>query len=157
TATEQATVTCIGTATTKANASIDKACFTAPATHPACYDGSGPRPNTAAGWTALAEALVDATTQKVFCTTTTTTATTTSTTTTTCPAAPLAIMGALPSTPGRFNFNGQLGVPGADAACTTAFTCTHACTLQQLESVPTSQLMGLKDTTNMTVTIFWAI
>jgi hypothetical protein len=66
-------------------------------------------------------------------------------------------MGALPSTPGRFNFNAQLGVPGADAACTTAFTCTHACTLQELESVPTSQLMGLKDTTNMTVTSFWAI
>ena len=157
TATEPATVTCIGTATTKANASIDKACFTAPATHPACYDGSGPRPNTAAGWTALAEALIDATTQKVFCTTTTTTTTTTSTTTTTCPAAPLAIMGALPSTNGRFNFAAGIGLPGANAGCTAAFTCTHACTLEELESVPQSQLAGLKDTTNTAVTSFWAI
>src|SRR5262249_30287793 len=83
TATEPATMTCIGTAITKANASIDKACFTAPATHPSCYDGSGLRPNTAAGWTALAEASVDATTRKVFCKTTATTTTTSTTTTTT--------------------------------------------------------------------------
>jgi len=67
TATDPTTVTCIGTATTKNNAAIDKACFTAPATAPACYDGSGSRPNTSAGWTALAEGAVDATTLKVFC------------------------------------------------------------------------------------------
>jgi len=89
-------------------------------------------------------------------TTTTTTTTTSSTTTTTCPAAPLAIMGALPSTPGRFNFAG-LGVDGATLACSDAFACTHACTLEELETVPKSELAGLKDTTNMAVTSFWAI
>jgi hypothetical protein len=66
-ATETATMTCVATATTKSNASIDKACFTPPATFPSCYDGSGFRPNTSAGWTALAEGSVDATTSKVFC------------------------------------------------------------------------------------------
>jgi hypothetical protein len=70
---------------------------------------------------------------------------------------PLAIEGALPETPGRFNFNAQLGVPGADAACTANFTCTHACTLQELQALPASQLMGLKDTTAKPVTAFWAI
>ena len=93
-------------------------------------------------------------------TTTTTTTTTTSTTTTTCPAGlPLAIEGALPKTPGRFNFNGQLGVPSADAACTAAFTCTHACTYQELQALAQTNgpLKGLQDTTAMTVAAFWAI
>jgi hypothetical protein len=62
TATDPATVTCISTATTKANAAIDKACFTAPATAPACLIFQ-----TSAGWTGAAETAVDGTTGTVYC------------------------------------------------------------------------------------------
>jgi len=93
--------------------------------------------------------------------TTTTTTTTTSTTTTTCPSTPPTVRGALPATPGRFSFTTGIGVKGADDACAAAFKCslTHACTLEELKSVAVQngELMGLKDTTNATVTSFWAI
>jgi hypothetical protein len=42
---------------TKSNAALDKACFTPPATFPSCYDGSFLRPDTAEGWSELAEFL----------------------------------------------------------------------------------------------------
>jgi hypothetical protein len=94
----------------------------------------------------------------VTTTTTTTTTSTSSTTTTTCPAAaPPLVRGSLTSTVGKFNYNAQLGLPGANAACAAAFACTRACTLEELKSAPKSELMGLKDTSNMTVTSFWAI
>ena len=119
---------------------------------PACINGT-----TMANLAGTTETLLDGNNATIYCSgATTTTTTTSSTTTTTCPAAPLAIMGALPSTPGRFNFAG-LGVDGATLACSDAFACTHACTLEELETVPASQLAGLKDTTNMAVTSFWAI
>jgi hypothetical protein len=63
-ASDPATATCVSTATTKANASIDKACFTAPATAPACLIFQ-----TSAGWTTAAEASVDATTPTIYCAT----------------------------------------------------------------------------------------
>ena len=88
---------------------------------------------------------------------TTTTSTTTSTTTTTCPSTPPSVRGALPATVGRFNFNAQLGLPGANAACNTNFACSQACTRQQLQAAPTSELAGLKDINTTTVTSFWAI
>jgi hypothetical protein len=53
------TQACIGKAETKSSASIDKACFTPPATAPSCYDGSAFRPNSGAGWTSLVEGVVD--------------------------------------------------------------------------------------------------
>ena len=65
--------------------------------------------------------------------------------------------GALPATVGRFNFNAQLGLPGANAACNTNFACSQACTRQQLQAAPTSELAGLKDINTTTVTSFWAI
>src|SRR5262249_34982386 len=49
-ATDMATVACITKASGKATASLDKACFVAPATHPSGYNGVGLRPNTSAGW-----------------------------------------------------------------------------------------------------------
>jgi hypothetical protein len=91
-------------------------------------------------------------------TNTTTTTTTTSTTTTTCPPpTPPIVRGSLTATPGRFNYAGQLGLDGANLACASAFACTHACTLMELQSAGTAELMGLKDTANMAVTSFWAI
>src|SRR5438552_1784036 len=62
-----------------------------------------------------------------------------------------------PSPGGRFNFNAQLGLPGANAACNTNFACSQACTRQQLQAAPTSELAGLKDINTTTVTSFWAI
>ena len=97
------------------------------------------------------------------CTTSTTTTTTpgASTTTTTTPPRAGTVKGALASTPGRFNFNAMLGLPGADAACNTSFAGTHACTYQELQTAAAAgDLKGLKDIstpTPMTVTSFWAI
>ena len=89
----------------------------------------------------------------------TTTTTSTSTTSTTCPTpAPPLIKGSLTATVGRFNYNLQLGLPGANAACSTNFACSHACTYTELQTAETNgELVGLKDTANNTVTSFWAI
>jgi hypothetical protein len=62
-----ATGTCLSLARTKANAALDKACFVPPAQAPACYDGSGSRPNTAAGWTSLVESIVNGQTPQIAC------------------------------------------------------------------------------------------
>ena len=68
------------------------------------------------------------------------------------------ILGALPATAGRFNFNLTLGLPGANAACNTNFAGSHACTYAELQNAETAgQLVGLKDTTAVKVTAFWAI
>ena len=86
---------------------------------------------------------------------TTTTTTVASTTTTTLLS---NFKGALTATPGRFNYNLTLGLPGANAACNTNFAGTHACTLTELQSGQAAgALAGLKDIGNNTVTGFWAI
>jgi hypothetical protein len=78
------------------------------------------------------------------------------TTTTTLPTP--GLKGALTATAGRFNFNATLGLPGANAACNTNFTGTHACSYAELQSAATAgQLVGLKDIANMAVMGFWAI
>ena len=64
---DPATQTCLSTARSKANASLDKACFVAPAQAPTCYDGTGTRPNTAAGWTSLVEGIVNGQTPQIAC------------------------------------------------------------------------------------------
>jgi hypothetical protein len=66
-ASDPATHTCITTAETKTAATIDKLCFTAPATHPSCYDGSAFRPNSGAGWTSLVEGVVDSQVPVIAC------------------------------------------------------------------------------------------
>ena len=58
---------CIAKAEGKATAAINKACFAAPAVAPPCYDGTVLRPNTGAGWVALAEAAVDAGFPNIYC------------------------------------------------------------------------------------------
>jgi hypothetical protein len=93
-------------------------------------------------------------------TTTTSTTTTSSTTTTTlCTNVPTGtvVKGSLTATLGRFNYNLTLGLAGANAACNTNFPGSHACSLQDLQSAPTSDLACLKDTASMTVASFWAI
>src|SRR5215469_4354587 len=89
--------------------------------------------------------------------TTTTTTAGSSTTSTTSPTMSGTVKGALASTPGRFNFNAMLGLPGANAACNTSFAGTHACTYAELQSAAGAGLTGLKDVANMPVTSFWAI
>ena len=61
------TVACIAAAEAKATAAIDKACFVGSAEAPSCYDGTVLRPNSGAGWVALAEASVDAGVPAIFC------------------------------------------------------------------------------------------
>ena len=112
---------------------------------------------TATSTTATSTTTTSTTTTSTTTTSTTTTSTTTSTTTTTCPSTPPSVRGALPATVGRFNFNAQLGLPGANAACKANFACSQACTRQQLQAAPTSELAGLKDINTTTVTSFWAI
>ena len=66
--------------------------------------------------------------------------------------------GALPSTPGRFNFAGTLGLDAANAMCDMKFAGTHACSLDELKTSTTyGDLVNLKDIANMQVTSFWAI
>ena len=68
------------------------------------------------------------------------------------------LKGALTATAGRFNYNLTLGLLGANAACSTNFTGTHACTYAELQSAAAAgDLAGLTDTASMTVTSFWAI
>jgi hypothetical protein len=98
--------------------------------------------------------------RKLVCGATSTTTTTpgaSSTTTTTPGARTGTVKGALAPTPGRFNFNAMLGLPGANAACSTNFAGTHACTYAELQSAAGAGLMGLKDVANTPVTSFWAI
>src|SRR5262249_54698952 len=90
--------------------------------------------------------------------TTTTITGSTSTTTTTIASGGSILKGALNATVGRFNFNATLGLPGANAACSTSFAGTHACTYQELQSAQSAgDLVGLKDIGQHTVTSFWAI
>jgi hypothetical protein len=93
-------------------------------------------------------------------TTSTTSTTSTSTTSATSTTAPpgVVLKGALTPTPGRFNYNLTIGLPGANAACNTNFPGTHACTYAELQNAQAAgDLDGLKDTANTTVTSFWAI
>ena len=81
-----------------------------------------------------------------------------SATTTTLPGSPgTGVVGALTATPGRFNYNATVGLPGANAACNTNFSGAHPCTLAELQAAPASQLAGLRDTGGNSVTSFWAI
>jgi hypothetical protein len=90
--------------------------------------------------------------------TTMVTTSTTSTTSTSLPGGGVVLKGALTATPGRFNYNLTLGVPGADAACNTNFAGTHACTYPELQSAEAAgDLDGLTDIGANTVTSFWAI
>src|SRR5262249_45979521 len=45
----------------------------------------------------------------------------------------------------------------ANAACNTNFAGSHPCTQTELQCAPSADLAGLKDTSNATVTSFWAI
>jgi len=91
---------------------------------------------------------------------TTTTPTSTTSSTTGMPCSPPTtghVLGSLTATVGRFNYNLMLGLPGANSACNMNFAGSHACAVQELQAAPASELTGLKDTANLTVTSFWAI
>lgn len=80
------------------------------------------------------------------------------TTTTTLPSGGSVLEGALTVTPGRFNYNLTLGLAGANAACNTRFSGTHACTVMDLHNAQAAgDLVGLQDTANNVVNSFWAI
>lgn len=96
----------------------------------------------------------------VLTNTSTTTSTTlqSTTTTSTLPGGGVVLQGALTATPGRFNYNLTVGLPGANAACNSNFAGTHTCSYAELQSAEAAgDLVGLKDTNNSTVTGFWAI
>jgi hypothetical protein len=73
------------------------------------------------------------------------------------PPTTTVVKGSLTATPGRFNYNATLGLPGANAACNTNFPGSHACSIQDLQGAPASDLACLKDTASNFVTSFWAI
>jgi len=58
---------CLASAVGKCAASVNKACFIAPATAPSCYDGTVLRPNTGAGWCGLVKAIVDSQVPGIAC------------------------------------------------------------------------------------------
>jgi hypothetical protein len=105
-------------------------------------------------------AVNDTTTTTTTTTTSTTVVTTTSTSSTTTTTLPngVELQGALPATPGRFNYNLSPGLPGANSACNTNFPGTHACTYPELLTAESAgDLVGLQATNGSTVTSFWAI
>jgi hypothetical protein len=63
------------------------------------------------------------------------------------PPGGVELQGALTATPGRFNYNLTVGLPGANAACNSKLQIAEAA----------GDLVGLQDTASMTVTSFWAI
>jgi hypothetical protein len=68
------------------------------------------------------------------------------------------LQGILPPTTGRFNYDLNLGLPGANAACAARFAGTHACTYANLQAAQAAgDLDGAKDINGTTVTSFWAI
>ena len=73
------------------------------------------------------------------------------------PPTSTVVKGSLTATPGRFNYNATLGLPGANAACNTNFPGSHACSIQELQGAPATDLTCLKDTASNSVTSFWAI
>ena len=84
------------------------------------------------------------------------TTTSTSSTTSTTIGSVLKLVLAPPQT-GKFNFAG-VGLPGADAACSTLVAGTSHCTYANLQSAETNgDLDGIVDQNGMTVTSFWAI
>jgi len=88
----------------------------------------------------------------------TTTSTTSPITTTTAAGSGVVLRGVLPKTTGRFNFNLEIGLPAADAACNAEFAGTHACTFADLLAAETAgDLDGIKDTHAKPVSSFWAI
>jgi hypothetical protein len=88
----------------------------------------------------------------------TTTTSTTGTTSTSTTLPPVELQGALPPTPGRFNYNLTLGLPGANAACNTNFPGTHACDYTELQAAEAAgDLDGLQDINATAVTRFWVI
>jgi hypothetical protein len=130
---------CTGAKKDTASKFLGKNCVAAPCSPEPSACGSATTPTTIVGATS-----------------TTSTASTTTMTGTTVPGQ--ILKGALTATPGRFNYNLTLGLPGANAACNTTFPGTHACTYAELQSAEAAgDLDGLRDTANFTVTAFWAI
>src|SRR5437870_640975 len=125
---------------------------------PPCFDATA-----RATAFANAETQLDALGGVVYCceaSTTTTTSTTiaTTTTSTTCPPPTgTVVKGSLTATAGRFNYMTMLGLPGANSACNMNFPGSHACSIQELQSAPATDLACLKDTANNPVMSFWAI
>jgi hypothetical protein len=69
----------------------------------------------------------------------------------------MTVKGALTPTVGRFNYNLTLGLPGANNACNTNFPGSHACTIQDLQAAPATDLQCLRDVGSGLVASFWAI
>jgi hypothetical protein len=121
------------------------------------------------GDTAALGAKVDAYTTDVLCglgyttlncgppPTPTLTPTPTPTVTPTCAPGPL-FQGALVPTLGRFNYNAMIGLPAANAACSSNFPGSHPCTYFELQCAQIAgSLVGATDTSAAVVTSFWAI
>jgi len=148
---------CIDKALTKYNGGIDptKGCFAKlEAKVPNDCAGSGDSSTVQGIVQSCVADMVDFVQNPPTTTSTSTPATTTSTTI----VGGVELKGALTATPGRFNYNLTVGLPGANAACNTNFPGTHACTYSELQGASTAgDLIGLKDIANNTVTSFWAI
>jgi hypothetical protein len=85
------------------------------------------------------------------------TVTPTPTVTPTCPPGPV-FTGSLVPTKGRFNYNAMIGLPAANAACTSNFPGSHPCTYFELQCAQAAgSLVGATDTSSALVTSFWAI
>jgi hypothetical protein len=121
-------------------------------------DAANPNDCQVTGDSTALENLVNDCAANLVAVETATTSTSTSTTTTSTLHVGVVLLGALTATPGRFNYNATVGLPGANAACNSSFPGTHACTYAELQTAEgDGDLVGLKDVSNTTVNSFWAI
>jgi hypothetical protein len=150
---------CVDKADAKYNGGIDptKGCFTKlESKNP--NDCQPPTGNSAALQTLVDNCVDDIVALETNTTTSSSTTLASTTSTTTLPSGGVVLQGALTATPGRFNYNLTLGLPGANAACNTNFAGTHACSYAELQNAEAAgDLVGLKDIGNNTVNSFWAI
>jgi hypothetical protein len=150
---------CVDKAVAKYNGGIDptKGCFFK-LENKAGNDCGPPTGNSAALQTLVENCDDDLDALLTTPSTTTSTTPVPTTTTSTIPSGGVVLKGALTATPGRFNYNLTLGLPGANAACNTNFAGTHACSYAELQNAEAAgDLVGLQDTGMNTVTTFWAI
>jgi hypothetical protein len=66
--------------------------------------------------------------------------------------------GTLPRANGRWLYNGQIGLPGADALCATNWPGSAACTYARLQAAADAgELVGAEDTNGLAVTSLWTL
>jgi len=75
-----------------------------------------------------------------------------------CESSSVSYVGALTSATGRWTYTGQIGLPGADAMCSTISPGARVCTAEELKKlIEANQVVDPVDTAGHPVASFWSI